>query len=52
MGKKYAGYLDKLLHQSVVRNGHSNEKIAEKHLCFTLQKAEGVISWWLEAVFS
>ena len=51
-GKKYAGYLDKLLHQSVVGNGHSNEKIAEKHPCFSLQKAEGVISWCLEAVFS
>ena len=29
-------YLDEILHQSWVKNGHSNEKIAEKHPCFSL----------------
>ena len=34
--KNYVGYLDEILHKSGVENGHSNEKIAEKHPCFSL----------------
>ena len=40
--KKLCGYLDEILHQSGVENGHSNEKIAEKTSLFFSSLALGI----------
>ena len=37
--KNFVGYWDKILHQSGVENGHSNEKITEKTSLFFSSKA-------------
>ena len=49
--KKICGYLDEILHQSGVENGHSNEKIAEKTSLFFSALAKSAMNWCLVAVF-
>ena len=49
--KNYVGYLDEILLQSGVENGHSNEKIAEKTSLFFSSLAKSAMNWCLVAVF-
>ena len=42
--KNYVGYLDEILRQSGVENGHSNEKIAEKTSLFFSSLAKSAMN--------
>ena len=43
--------MDETLHQSGVKNGHSNEKVAEKPSLFFSSLAKSAMNWCLVAVF-